>query len=339
MRKRMILGMAAAGLALGISTVGAQELPPPADKQVDFKADIWPIFQSRCVECHKESKKKSGLRLDNKADALKGGTEGAMVIPGNSAESLLIQLVMGTNDNFDKMPPDGDPLTAEQIGLLRAWIDQGANWPDDFATPPADGAPAAEAAPAPEKTSAANGLTPDWKVEATGAEASLASWGVVPDAKGPEGKTVFGLTATNHTDAATNNLLWTEARPFADGSISTQIKAVGGEADQGGGIVWRVQDRNNYYAARYNPAAGNLTVFKVENGAATAIASAEGKVEGEWVKLTVEASGAHFKVTVGDSLSAEGDDATFAGPGGAGFWTRGDAATHFTGTKFQPAQA
>lgn len=176
-------------------------------------------------------------------------------------------------------------------------------------------------------------------MEATGAGAPLATWGVVADAKGPEGKTVFGLTAVNHSDAATNNLLWTEAKPFKDGSIATQIKAVGGAAEQGGGIVWRVKDHDNYYAARYNPAAGKLEVFKVEGGVATPLASAEGKVEGEWVALKVETAGMHFKVTVGETLSAEGDDATFAGPGGAGFWTKGDAATQFSGTKFAPAQA
>jgi hypothetical protein len=323
----------------------AQELPPPADTQVDFKADVWPIFAARCVECHCETKKKSGLRLDNKADAMKGGTEGAFFVAGDSAKSLLIQLVMGTNENFDKMPPEGDPLTNEQVGLLRAWIDQGANWPDDFASPPKDAAPAPApeaappAAPAPEKTSAAAGLTPDWKVEATGAESPLATWGIVADAKGPEGKPVFGLTAVNHTDAATNNLLWTDAKPFQDGSIATQIKAVGGATEQGGGIVWRVKDKANYYAARYNPAAAKLEVFKVENGVATPLASADGKVEGEWVAFKVEAAGAHFKVTVGDTLVVEGDDATFAGPGGAGFWTKGDAATQFTQTKFQPTQA
>lgn len=129
MRNRVMIGMAALGVALGSGLAGAQDLPPAADKQVDFKADVWPIFAARCVECHCDTKKKSGLRLDNKADAMKGGTEGSFFVAGDSAKSLLIQLVTGTNENFDKMPPDGDPLSAEQIGLLRAWIDQGANWP------------------------------------------------------------------------------------------------------------------------------------------------------------------------------------------------------------------
>src|SRR5436190_17351113 len=64
---------------------------------------------------------------------MKGGDDGKAIVPERSAESLLIHLVAGLDD--DKvMPPKGERLTAEQIGLLRAWIDQGATWPDDGKT-------------------------------------------------------------------------------------------------------------------------------------------------------------------------------------------------------------
>ncbi len=72
----------------------------------------------------------SSLRLDNRRDALAGGNTGPVIKPGNSAGSRLIQMVAGIEEG-KIMPPAGDPLSKEQIGLLRAWIDQGAEWPEE----------------------------------------------------------------------------------------------------------------------------------------------------------------------------------------------------------------
>jgi hypothetical protein len=107
-----------------------------ADIPVDFKRDIQPIFAERCYGCHGPEKHKGGLRLDRKADALAGGDSGKVIVPGKSAESLLITNVSGIDpDNL--MPPKGkgEPLGSGQITLLRAWIDAGAPWPDDAAAP------------------------------------------------------------------------------------------------------------------------------------------------------------------------------------------------------------
>jgi len=106
-----------------------KELPPVATKKIDFVKDIQPIFQQSCLGCHGPKKQESELRWDNKEIALKGGDHGAVIIPGKSAESKMIQLVAGF-DEEKIMPQKGERLTAEQIGLLRAWIDQGAIWPD-----------------------------------------------------------------------------------------------------------------------------------------------------------------------------------------------------------------
>ena len=82
------------------------------------------------MKCHGSEKQKGGLRLDVKAAAMKGGDDGKAIEPTRSDESRLIHLVAGLDE--DKvMPPKGERLTPEQIGLLRAWIDQGAVWPDD----------------------------------------------------------------------------------------------------------------------------------------------------------------------------------------------------------------
>jgi len=107
----------------------ATELPPPASRQIDFERDIQPIFEDRCITCHSGEAQKGGLRLDSR-DALLGGDSGLVIDPGKSADSLLVRTVAGLEP--DKiMPPKGDRLTAEQISLLRAWIDQGARWPED----------------------------------------------------------------------------------------------------------------------------------------------------------------------------------------------------------------
>ena len=113
-----------------VVAVDVSKLPAPANTTADFTRDIQPLFADRCVKCHGPEKQKGGLRLDVKAAALKGGDEGRAIEPEKSADSLLIHLVAGL-DEEKVMPPKGERLTPEQIGLLRAWIDQGANWPDD----------------------------------------------------------------------------------------------------------------------------------------------------------------------------------------------------------------
>jgi mono/diheme cytochrome c family protein len=108
---------------------GMAQLPSPSTGKVDFARDIQPILQKRCQVCHGALQQMSGLRLDNRADALKGGASGAVIRPGSSAESRLIRLV-GALEGKLVMPPGGKRLSPEEVGLLRAWIDQGAVWPD-----------------------------------------------------------------------------------------------------------------------------------------------------------------------------------------------------------------
>jgi hypothetical protein len=102
-------------------------LPPPASRTVDFVKDIQPILSQRCYACHGPEKQKGELRWDVKASAFKTGEHGPIIIPGSSAASRVIKLVSGLEPDT-LMPPRGDRLTAAQIGLLRAWIDQGAAW-------------------------------------------------------------------------------------------------------------------------------------------------------------------------------------------------------------------
>jgi mono/diheme cytochrome c family protein len=108
------------------------KLPPAATtKNVTYAGHIQKIFQNSCVGCHGPKKVKGRLRLDTLEAAMKGGESGKVIIPGKSAESPLVLNVAGLGDEDHHMPPPKNkagikPLTAEEIGLLRAWIDQGA---------------------------------------------------------------------------------------------------------------------------------------------------------------------------------------------------------------------
>ena len=105
------------------------KLPPATSRKVDFVKDIQPILAKSCYECHGEKKQEAMLRWDAREIALRGSEHGPVIVPGKSAESLMIHLVAGLKGEDKIMPQKGDRLTAEQIGLLRAWIDQGADWP------------------------------------------------------------------------------------------------------------------------------------------------------------------------------------------------------------------
>ena len=98
--------------------------------KVDFARDVRPILQQSCYECHGPEQQKNGFRLDRRSDAMRGGTI-AVIGPGNSEGSRLYHRLVG--DRFGRqMPPDG-PLPASQVAILKAWIDQGAEWPDELA--------------------------------------------------------------------------------------------------------------------------------------------------------------------------------------------------------------
>jgi len=121
-------------MAGGAATPTAAEmpqspLPPAAALQVDFARDIQPILQSSCLRCHGQERAKSGFRLDDRAAALRGGERGLDIVVGHSAQSPLIHYVARQVLDME-MPPEGkgDPLTEAQVGLLRAWIDQGLVW-------------------------------------------------------------------------------------------------------------------------------------------------------------------------------------------------------------------
>jgi mono/diheme cytochrome c family protein len=128
--------------------IGPWNVPPTraADAaKVDFNKDIKPILAASCIKCHHveannpKVKPKAGLRLDDKAAALKGGENGHDIVPGSAKDSLLYQLLLGPvkkgDDEIAAMPRPADKkdqwksLPQDQIDLIKRWIDQGADWP------------------------------------------------------------------------------------------------------------------------------------------------------------------------------------------------------------------
>ena len=168
----VLIGVAMASWPLLAAEPDLSKLPPPADKKnLTYAKDIRPIFEATCFRCHGEDRQKGDLRLDSLQDALKGGEDGKVIIPGKSAKSPLVIAVARLDEEKamppkpkqgqfrgrpggppggppgggerparpregGNQPPGGGrggfggpppkPLTPEQVGLIRAWIDQGA---------------------------------------------------------------------------------------------------------------------------------------------------------------------------------------------------------------------
>jgi mono/diheme cytochrome c family protein len=116
---RLTVVMFVASLAFAQTSV-----PTPA--KVDFETQVQPLLAQKCYSCHGPRAQQSGLRLDRRQAALRGGDYGPVIIPGKSAESKLIRRIVN-GDGGLPMPPTG-PLSDEEIAILRNWIDQGADF-------------------------------------------------------------------------------------------------------------------------------------------------------------------------------------------------------------------
>jgi hypothetical protein len=131
------LGLAAA-TNLPPTPEAIAKLPPVAAQNVDFSKDVKPILEASCIKCHGRGKSRGDWKLDTRESFLQPGESGTNTFVGDSANSRLIHLVAGT-DPDDTMPKKGSKLTSQQVGVLRAWIDQGVKWDAavTFAKPPA----------------------------------------------------------------------------------------------------------------------------------------------------------------------------------------------------------
>ena len=101
-----------------------------AEQAVDYVKQIKPVLRERCYACHGALKQEAGLRLDTVALATKGGENGAAIDVREAVQSLILKRVTATVET-ERMPPEGEPLSAVQLSLLKAWIAQGAKGPAD----------------------------------------------------------------------------------------------------------------------------------------------------------------------------------------------------------------
>jgi len=173
-------------------------------------------------------------------------------------------------------------------------------------------------------------LPAEWMADATRLRGPMETWQVISDRSAPSGSHVLGMTSPNHRFGGTFNICWTHSISFMDGEITVRFKALKGRGDQGGGIMWRVRDRNNYYVARFNPLEDNFCVYSVIQGVRRILGSATIKLPaGKWHTMKIVQKGSHFEGYLNGKKLLQGNWSKVNASGGVGMWTKADAVTSF----------
>ena len=168
-----------------------------------------------------------------------------------------------------------------------------------------------------------------WTAAKTGSgEGSV--WKVVADDTSPS-KTGYVLAQTAESPSALFNLCVADDTNGKDVEVSVAMKAVAGNNDQGGGLVWRYQDANNYYVARYNPLETNYRLYKVVRGKRVQLATKEGldQPAGVWIALKIVQQGDAIRCYLDGKKLLEAKDGAIPKAGKIGLWTKADAQSRF----------
>jgi Domain of Unknown Function (DUF1080) len=175
-----------------------------------------------------------------------------------------------------------------------------------------------------------------WTAAQTGkGEGSV--WKVVADDTAPS-KSGFVLAQTAARPDRMFNLCVADDANYKNLEMSVAFKAVRGESDRGGGLVWRYQDADNYYIARMNPLEDNFRVYKVVGGKRMQLATKE-KLKipsGEWHTIQIGQVGDHINCSLDGTKYLDVNDDTFTTAGKVGLWTKADAQTYFDELKVIP---
>jgi hypothetical protein len=183
----------------------------------------------------------------------------------------------------------------------------------------------------------AGALPAGWKAEGTNQKGPVATWKVIADATAPSKPNVLSLTSPNHDSGSTFNVCWTDRARFKEGRIEVSLKPNTGSEDQGGGPIWRVQDKDEYYICRANPLESNFRVYYVQNGSRHQLASADVKIAtGKWHTIAIEHHGERIACWLDGEKLLEATDGHLPNAGGVGVWTKSDAASSFDDLKIQP---
>lgn len=154
-------------------------------------------------------------------------------------------------------------------------------------------------------------------------KAAVGDWAVARDGEDQ----VLRQSAKN-ANSVFNVILATGTRA-QDVDLSVRLKAISGKDDQGGGLVWRARDKDNYYVARYNPLEDNYRLYKVEHGKRTMFKNADIKATPGWHTLRVTMKGHQMVCYYDGEKRLEADDATFTEAGMIGLWSKADAQSCF----------
>ena len=175
-------------------------------------------------------------------------------------------------------------------------------------------------------------LPKGWTAAKTG-DGAGSVWKVVEDKDAPGGKAL--AQTSGEGSGSFFNLCVASDTNYKDVDISVSFKAMAGKEDQGGGLVWRYKDANNYYIARMNPLEDNFRVYKVTAGKRSAPFKSA-KVEampGKYNTVRVVHQGDHIQCYFNGKLYLEATDDTFKDAGKIGLWSKADAQTHFADFK------
>ena len=164
-------------------------------------------------------------------------------------------------------------------------------------------------------------------VTAVGFIPYVGKWQIRVTEKAPSGDHVLAQLMEN--SGSSYNIVLIDGSHFQKVDLSVKMKSVAGHVDQGGGLVWRAKDENNYYIARYNPLEQNFRVYKVVEGKRRKLGSAHIKRMPGWHDVRVTMEGAHIMCYYDGNLFLDVQDYTFEGPGQIGLWTKADAQTYF----------
>ena len=178
----------------------------------------------------------------------------------------------------------------------------------------------------------ADGKSPTgWVANATNPSGPLAQWRVVADSTTPGRAKVLTIDRIQDKSSGVFNLYWTNQVAFQNGELSVRMRANSGNIDQGGGLIWRAQDENNYYVARYNPLESNFRLYYVKQGSRTTLATSDrlSASPGQWVQLRIAHQGQRIQGWFNNTLAWEVDDSQFPKVGGVGLWSKADAASSF----------
>lgn len=171
-------------------------------------------------------------------------------------------------------------------------------------------------------------LPAGWKISQTG-EGKGSEWKVVADKTTPS-KSGYALAQLARSPSKMFNLCIADKTRFKDITLAVKLKAIAGKTDQGGGLVWRYQDAENYYTCRYNPLEDNFRLYKVVKGKRIQLATRDVVLPADrWHTLSVTQMGTRITCTLNGEHTLEATDEAIGESGKVGLWTKADAHTHF----------